>query len=128
MMEFPLARVAMVICGAVILAAVLPPVTSAFDNEQSAELQEQTEMICKMLDTFYASEADEMVICLNTILPLNSSISMDGHLVTIMNDDQEFLGGTEVMMISDKEYYDGNDYVRITKGDSTIIIESLRTG
>ena len=127
MMEFTLTRVAMVICGAVILAAVLPPITSAFDNEQSTELQEQTELICSMLDTFYASEADEMVICLNTILPLNSSISMDGHLVTIMNDGEKFLGGTEVVMVSDKEYYSGNDYVRMTKGDSTIIIESLST-
>ena len=125
MMEFTLARVVMIVCGTVLLAAVIPPVASAFDNEESAELQEQTEMICNMMDSFYRSEADEMVIPLNSVLPHNSSISMEGHLVRMHNGEQTCTSGTAVELDPDKESYCGNDIVRITKGESKVIIEAL---
>ena len=39
MMEYTMARVALAICGVVMLAAVVPPVTSLFDSEESADMQ-----------------------------------------------------------------------------------------
>ena len=127
MMEFTLARVAMILCGVVLLAAVVPPVTSAFDSEESAELDEQTELLCNMLDSFYRSEADEMIIPLNSVLPHDTSVSMDHHLVTMINGEQTCIGGTDVILESDMESYSGNDYLRFTKGDNKVMIESLMT-
>ena len=127
MMEFTLARVVMIVCGTVLLAAVIPPVATAFDNEESEEVQEQTEMICGMLDSFYRSEADEMTLSLNSILPHNSSISMDGHMVRVSSGEQTCTFGTAVELESDKEFYSSNDIVRMMKGESKVVIETLNT-
>jgi len=125
MMEFTLARITMVVCGVIILAAVIPPVSSLFENEESAGMQEQSEKLCKMLDVFYASETDEMIVCLNTVLPQQSSISMDGYLVTVIDGENMYTYNTEHPVISDRDRYNGNDYVRITKNGLFISITAL---
>ena len=125
MMEFTLARMTMVVCGVMILAAIIPPVSSLYENEESAEMQEQSEKLCKMLDVFYASEADEMIVCLNTVLPQQSSISMDGYLVTVIDGENMYTYNTEHPVISDRDRYNGNDYVRITKNGIFISITAL---
>ena len=125
MMEFTLARVVTVLCGVIILAAVVPPVSSVYDNGESAEMQEQTELFCRMLDSFYASEADEMTLCLNSVLPQQSSVSFRGYIVTVTDGEAEHVYNTDHIVIGDRGCYDGNDYVRITKDDSTISIETL---
>ena len=125
MMEFTLARMTMVVCGVIILAAIIPPVSSLFDDEQSAEMQEQSEKLCMMLDAFYASEADEMVMCLNSIIPPQSSIIVDGYLVTVIDGEKQYTHCTEHPINSDRSDYNSNDYVRFSKNDSFIMIESL---
>ena len=125
MMEFTLARMTMVVCGVIILAAVIPPVSSLFENEQSAEMQEQSEKLCVMLDAFYASEADEMVMCLNSVLPQQSSVIIDGYLVTIIDGENQYTYCTEHPIRSDRSDYNSNDYVRLSKDDSFIKMESL---
>ena len=125
MMEFTLARMTMVVCGVMILAAIIPPVSSLYENEESAEMQEQSEKLCKLLDVFYASEADEMIVCLNTVLPQQSSISMDGYLVTVIDGENMYTYNTEHPVISDRDRYNGNDYVRITKNGLFISITAL---
>ena len=125
MMEYTLARMVAVVCGVVLLAAVLPPVTSVFDDGQSEGMQQQSETLCRMLDSFHESEAEEMTICLNTVLPQNSSVMMEGYFVTIVNDEDQYRYNTEYTMRSEKEVYTSNDYIRITKNVDSLIIETL---
>ena len=125
MMEYTLARMAMVMCGVIILAAVVPPVTSVFDEGESAEMHNQSETLCRMLDSFYASEADEMTVCLQTVLPQNSSVMMDGYFITMIEGDSQYRYDTEYTMESDKNVYTGNDYIRLTKNGDSLIVESL---
>ena len=125
MMEFTLARVVMVHCGIVLRAAVVPPVSAIYDNGESAEMQEQTELFCRMLDSFYTSEADEMTLCLGSVLPQHSSVSVDGYLVTISDGENDHIYNTEYTIESDKDVYTGNDYVRILKNGDSLIVESL---
>ena len=125
MMEYTLARMVTVTCGVLLLAAVLPPVTSIFDEGQSEGMQQQSETLCRMLDSFRESEAEEMTICLNTVLPQNSSVMMDGYFVTIICDESEYRYNTEYTMESDRDHYTSNDYIRITKNTDSIVVEIL---
>ena len=125
MMEYTMARVAMVMCGAILLAAVIPSVTSVYDECETAVMQDQSETLCRMLDSFHDSEAEEMTICLQTVLPQNSSVMMEGYFVTIIDGDSQFRYNTEYTLESDKDLYKNNDYVRVTKDGDSLIIESL---
>ena len=125
MMEYTLARVAMVMCGAILLAAVIPPVTSVYDEGETAVMQDQSETLCRMLDSFHDSEAEEMTICLQTVLPLNSSVMMEGYFVTVIENDNQYRYNTEYILESDNGAYTSNDYVRITKNGDSLIVESL---
>ena len=125
MMEYTMARVAMIICGAILLAAVVPPVVSLYDDGESSGMQHQSESICRMLDSFHDSEADEMTICLNTVLPQDCSVVMDGYFVTMIDGDNEYRYNTEYIMHSDSGFYSANEYIRITKNGDSLIIESL---
>ena len=125
MMEFTLARMTMVVCGVIILAAIIPPVSSLFDNEQSAEMQEHSEKLCLMMDAFYSSEADEMVMCLNSVLPPQSSVIVDGYLVTVIDGKNQYTYKTEHQIVSDRSDYNSNDYVRFSKNGPSIRMESL---
>ena len=54
MMEYTLARIVTIVCGVALIASILPPVQSMFDESESSEIQEQSQNICRMIDTFYA--------------------------------------------------------------------------
>lgn len=125
MMEFTLARLTLAVCGVILLTSVVPPVASLFEKEEDAGMQEQSETLCRMIDAFYISEADEMVICLSTVLPQGSSVSIDGHLVTMLDGGNGFVCCTEHPVISDKDVYNGNDYVRFTKDDTCVMMAAL---
>ena len=125
MMEYTMARVALAICGVVMLAAVVPPVTSLFDSEESADMQYQTENICRMLDTFHDSAADDMMLSMNTILPQSSSLKIEDRTITMIDEDNEYRSYTEYPVIADKNIYTKNDCVSITKCDDSIVITTL---
>ena len=125
MMEYTLARMVTVVCGVMLLAAVIPPVTSVFDDGQSDGMQQQSETLCRMLDSFHESEAEEMTICLNTILPQNSSVMKDGYFVTIVSDENQYRYNTEYTLESEREVYTSNDYLRITKNSDSLIVNVL---
>lgn len=125
MMEFTMTRVVMVVCGMLVLAAVIPSVNSLYESEESIELQEQTECVCRMIDAFSDSETDEMVLFLSTILPPDCSVSMEGYFVTISDGDDSYRYDTGCILISDKDNYDRNDCIRLTKDDGAVIIETL---
>ena len=125
MMEYTMARVAMVMCGVLLITAVVPPVTSLFEEGETSSMQEQSEMLCRMIDSFHDSEAEEMTICLQTVLPQNTSLMMDGYFITITDGEKQYRYNTEYPMESDRDTYTSNDYIRVTKQGSTITIGSL---
>ncbi len=125
MMEYTLARVALIMCGAIMLAAVVPPVTSLFENEERADMQEQAENISSMFDRFYESGADDMILPMNSILPRNSSLTVKGYLVTLTSDENEYKSGTYHPMTSDKDVYDSNDSILVTRNGDSLVIALL---
>ena len=120
-----MARMVTVACGVLLLASIVPPVTSIFDEGQSEGMQQQSETLCRMLDSFHESEAEEMTICLNTILPQNSSVMMDSYFVTIISDDNQYRYNTEYTLESDREVYTNNEYIRMTKNGDSLIVSIL---
>ncbi|MFA5452256.1 MAG: hypothetical protein WC248_01620 [Candidatus Methanomethylophilaceae archaeon] len=91
MMEFTLARVTLGICGLLILAAVLSPVTEIFDDRETNELQEQADNLAKLFDSFYISEVDSMTLCMNEVLPsCDSTITFDGNMLTLISNEKEY--------------------------------------
>ena len=125
MMEYTLARIVTIVCGVALIASILPPVQSMFDDSESSEIQEQSQNICRMIDTFYDSEADELVISLNSLIPSDSYVTMDGYLVTIYDGDTEHKYDTRYQMMADSDHYDANDILRFTRDEGKIMIENL---
>ena len=125
MMEYTLARIVTIVCGVALIASILPPVQSMFDSSESSEMQEQSQNICRMIDAFYDSEADEMVISLSSLIPSDSYVSLDGYFVTIYDDDTEHRYDTRYQLVSDSDHYDANDILRFTRDDGKIMIENL---
>ena len=125
MMEYTLARIVTIVCGVALIASILPPVQSMFDESESTEIQEQSQNICRMIDTFYDSEADELVISLSSLIPSDSYVTMDGYLVTIYDGGSEHRYDTRYQLVSDSDHYDANDILRFTRDDGKIMIENL---
>ena len=125
MMEYTIARVVTMMCGALLITAILPPVQSLFDDSESSELQEQSERLCMMIDTFYNSEADEMVLSMDSVLPGGTTVSMSGFIVTISDDDAEYISDTRYRMVPDRDGYGTNDILRFTKAGDTVMIETV---
>lgn len=126
MMEFTISRVALGMCGIILLAAVLSPVTGLYDGKETVEMQEQTDNIAKMVDSFYLSEADNMTLNMGEILPSTSvSLKVDGNMITIVSDEDEFRSATRFTIASDEEIYGPNDIVRFTKTDNGVMTEKI---
>ena len=125
MMEYTVTRVVTIICGVLLIATVLPPVQSLFDDGESSEMQEQSQNICRMIDTFYASEADEMVLSLNTVLPGDSYIVMDGHFVTVFDGENQYRYDTVHELVPDRYSYVTDDILRFTRNGDSVVIETL---
>ena len=125
MMEYTVTRVVTIICGVLLIATVLPPIQSLFDDGESSEMQEQSQNICRMIDTFYTSEADEMALALNTVLPKDSCIVMDGYFVTVFDGDNQYRYDTVHELVSDRDSYGTDDIVRFTRNGNIVMIETI---
>lgn len=124
-MEYTVTRVVTIICGVLLIATVLPPIQSLFDDGESSEMQEQSQNICRMIDTFYTSEADEMALALNTVLPKDSCIVMDGYFVTVFDGDNQYRYDTVHELVSDRDSYGTDDIVRFTRNGNIVMIETI---
>ena len=123
MMEYTMARVVTIVCSVALIATVMPPVQAMLDDSESSEMQEQSENLCRMIDAFFDSDADQLVIQMNTVLPKNSSVSMKGHFVTITDGDTSYRYDTRCEMVPVQDCYGPDDIVRFTRGDGKVIVE-----
>jgi hypothetical protein len=86
-----LSRVALVICGVAILAAVAMPLQSYYDERYDSSMEETADRISYILDEFWASEADTLTIRGWEVLPSSDSfIEIGGHDLTVHMKDKTY--------------------------------------
>lgn len=96
MMEFTLSRVALIACGAILLAAVIVPVNGIYDSMEEENMTEVSDSIASMLDSFWDSETDTMHLRGWDILPsADYGLVLDGHKVIITCGEKDYLSLTE---------------------------------
>jgi hypothetical protein len=126
MMEFTISRVALGMCGLILLATVISPVTSIYDDREDAKMQDLSESIAAMIDAFYDSEADSMAMSVNEILPSSSSsMRFDGHLVCVTDGDAEHRSSSKRNIVSDKDCYNASDIIKLTRSEGGVIVETI---
>ncbi|MCL2143579.1 MAG: hypothetical protein FWH44_04910 [Methanomassiliicoccaceae archaeon] len=126
MMEFTLARVCMSVCGLVLLAAVIVPVTGMYESKTVSTESNVSEDIGKLVDGFYYSEMELFIVPMSDILPDTSSyIEFDGHVIIMTTARGIYKSGTNALIISDGTPFRYGDAVRFTKSDGTITAERL---
>ncbi|MDR0198361.1 MAG: hypothetical protein LBI08_01280 [Methanomassiliicoccaceae archaeon] len=125
MIEFTMARVCMSVCGLVLLAAVIVPVTGMYESRTVSMESGVSEDIARMVDRFYYSDQDEVTVSMNDILPgVASYVEFKGHMVILTTDRGVYKSGTNVTVISEDTFGYG-DIVRFTKSGNSVVAERL---
>ncbi len=84
MMEFTMSRVTLIICGAILIAAVAVPLSGIYEDKTQESLGDMTEKTAVMIDSFWNSDIDRMYLDGNSLLPsAEYSLSVDGYEVTM---------------------------------------------
>lgn len=120
MIEFTMSRVAVFICGAILLAAIAIPVADQYDRKEIDGMIDVADNITYMIDSFWESEADVMTVRGWDILPSpDYSASLNGHSLTLSNSEGTFTSlishAAEPIIIT----YD--DIISIERNGETII-------
>ncbi|MDR0334347.1 MAG: hypothetical protein LBH69_00455 [Methanomassiliicoccaceae archaeon] len=125
MMEFTLARVCLSVCGLMLLAAVLVPVTGMYESHTSSMESDVSGNVAKLIDGFYCSEMDEMTVSMTDILPGGASyLEFSGTVVTMTTDRGVYMSGTNVPVLSEYAFGRG-DIIKLSKGDGFVTAERL---
>ena len=79
-----MSRVALAVCGVALLASVLVPLQSFYDDRYDHSMEDSADKLSFILDEFWASEADTLTIRGWEILPSSDSfVEIDGHDLTV---------------------------------------------
>ena len=117
MIEFTMSRVTLIICGVMILGAIVIPLQSFYDESYNHSMVDAADHVSFVLDEFWASEADTLTIRGWEILPsADCSIEIEGHNLTVFMKNRSYRA-----LI--KENMD-----RIIIGHGDIVTISKRTG
>ena len=112
MIEFTLSRVALMVCGVAMLAAVLVPLQSVYDSEYDSSMTSAADRLSYVIDEFWASEADTLTIRGWEVLPsADSSVVIEGHFLTVYSKDLSYRSSIKKSM----------DRVVISHGDEVTI-------
>ena len=91
MIEFTLSRVILIVCGVAILAAVLVPLQSIYNENYDNSLEDAADRLSFVLDEFWASAADSMTIRGWEVLPsADCYIEIEGHDLTVHMKDKSY--------------------------------------
>lgn len=114
MIEFTMSRVTLIICGVMVLGAVVIPLQSFYDENYDQSMTDTADHISFILDEFWASDADTLTIRGWEILPsADCSIEIEGHHLTVFQG-----GGSYRALISknmDRIVIGHGDVVTISK-------------
>ena len=125
MIEFTLSRVCLSVCGLLLLASVIVPVTGMYDRQAAGMESNVPDDIASLVTAFYHSEMEELTVPMSDILPSASSyVEMNGHVITLTTERGTYKSGTGVHVTTD----DGNvftyhDVIRLSKGEGIVIAE-----
>ena len=127
MIEFTLSRVCMSVCGLLLLASVIVPVTGMYDRQAGGMESGISDDMASLIDTFYYSEMEEMTISMSDILPNSSSYAeIDGNLISLTTERGTYKSGTVVAIVTENgdvfRYY---DIINLSKGDGVVTIGIL---
>jgi hypothetical protein len=83
-----MSRVAVMVCGLAVLAAVTVPMQSFYDDRYQESMTDSADRLSLILDEFWSSEADSMTIRGWEVLPSSeSSLEIEGHELIIRTGD-----------------------------------------
>jgi len=126
MMEFTLSRVCMSVCGLILLASVIAPVTGMYDARMANMESDASDNIALMIDSFYYSEMEVLTINMNDILPdAYSYIELGDRHLTLVTEKGRHKSRTNVVMISDEITLSCGDIIRMSKNADAVIFEKL---
>ncbi len=121
MLEFTLSRVIAIVCGVILLAAVIVPVADMFDERTDINIVESTDEISNMIDSFWNSKADIMVLRGWDILPSSDcSLELNGHKLTLNCGNKEYT--SLIAHPSNTFTISYNEIVKIERNGDTLAI------
>jgi hypothetical protein len=86
-----MSRVAVFLCGVILLAAVAVPVSGAYETKKDGDMQDAADKAAGMIDAFWGSEADVMTLRGWDILPSSDcSMELDGHHLTLVKNGKSY--------------------------------------
>lgn len=91
MIEFTLSRVTLCVCGAILLGAVCLPISEIYSAEEDVLMIENADSIADMVDSFWYSGADVMVLKGWDILPSpDCHIEAEGNMIFLRDSEKEY--------------------------------------
>jgi hypothetical protein len=117
----------MSLCGLILLAAVIVPVTGMYESQAAVKETDISDSLSSMVDDFYYSKMETFVVSMSEILPNASSyLELNGHLVTLTTERGVYRSGTNVPMIVEKNTLFGyGDILRLSRADGAVMAERL---
>jgi hypothetical protein len=126
MIEFTISRVCMSICGLILLAAVIVPVISMYDSQTANMESDVSDSISRMIDDFYYSKMETVIIPMNDILPNASSyLEFKGYLVTLTTERGIYKSGTNIPVIAPDIIFGYGDILKLSKTDGMVTAKRL---
>ena len=122
MLEFTMSRVVLCVCGVILLGSVCIPLLGMYSTNENVLMTESTDSIAAMIDSFYGSEADTMILRGWDILPGNDcSLNVDGHNVTLSDSNGEYRS-----LISYKSYFSlsYNEMITLERSEDGITVKN----
>ena len=87
-MGFTLSRVALLVCGAILMAAVAVPITDMFRDRGEDGISKVAEADAQFIDAVWNADLDETVLRGDVLLPSPSyGLVIEGYFLTISDDD-----------------------------------------
>ena len=125
MIEFTLSRVCLSVCGLLLLASVIVPVTGMYDRHAAGMESGISDNMASLVDTFYYSEMEELTISMSNILPSTSSyIEIRGNMITLTTERGTYKSGTGVHVTTDGgNVFTYHDVIRLSKNGDGVTAE-----
>ena len=125
MMEFTLSRVCMSLCGFMLLAAVIVPVTGMYESDTVGMESRIPESVASLINDFYFSKIDSLTVPMSDILPDAASyIGFGENMITLTTERGIYMTGTNVPTVSDGVFGYG-DILRLSRSGGSVVAERV---
>ncbi len=123
MMEFVTSRAMMMVCGAMLMTALLVPMSQMMEDDTDSEIAGLVESDALAIDTFYGSDLDTLRIRGSAVLPSPGyCLRAEGHMLTMTSPGGKVYTAALVHPVHGLELgYEGT--VKLTRTDSGIGVE-----